>query len=165
MANSLYPCGAVVDARKPVDYSRLKWSDVFVRSRRFFGTYDVDGMRHWLDIVGQVEFLGLPTYEDSSGGSPGGHPGGMEYYFALLDGGLACHDYWGLRNGCLVIGQSCIRYFCYQLGVPQPRKFREEATIPTLESLQQEIEEQQGDIAAHVVLSDRIDQFRELFRA
>ena len=32
MRSSLYPCGTRVDTRNPVDYSRLKWPDVFVRS-------------------------------------------------------------------------------------------------------------------------------------
>ena len=96
MQKSVYPCGSVVDAREPVDYSQLKWSDVFTRSRRYYRTYNVGDMRHWLDIVSHVEVLGLPTYEYSSGGSPGGNAAGSEYYFGLLDGGLACHDFWGL---------------------------------------------------------------------
>jgi hypothetical protein len=49
-------------------------------------------MRYWLDMVGLVEFLGLPTYEYASGGSPAGHPGGIEYYYPCSTVGLAAFD-------------------------------------------------------------------------
>ena len=164
MHNPLYPCGTTVDARNAVDYSRLKWTDVFVRSRRYVQTYNVSDMRYWLDIVGLAEFLGLPTYEYASGGSPAGHPGGIEYYYALLDGGLAYHDFWRMRNAKQVIGYSCVRYFCYELGLKQPRKLPGENEIPTHESLLQEIKDQQSDMAAGVCLELGIDRFRERFR-
>ena len=163
MHNSLYPCGTTVDARKPVNYARLKWTDVFVRSRRYFRTYNVNDMRHWLDVVAQVQFLGLPTYEYSSGGSPAGHAEGIEYYFALLDGGLACHDFWGLRNGCQVMGYNCVRYFCYQLGLKQPRRLRDEKYIPTLESLGREVKFQQSSPAQQDELKQNIERLRERF--
>ena len=111
-----------------------------------------------------AEFLGLPTHEYASGGSPAGHPAGIEYYYALLDGGLAYHDFWRMRNGKQVIGYSCVRYFCYALGLKQPRKLRGENEIPTHESLQQEIKVQQSDMAVGVGLELSIDRFRERFR-
>jgi hypothetical protein len=55
MRSSLYPCGTRVDTRNPVDYSRLKWTDVFVRSPTYVQTYNVSDMRYWLDMVGLVE--------------------------------------------------------------------------------------------------------------
>ena len=164
MRSLIYPCGTLVDARNPVDYSRLKWTDVFVRSRTYVQTYNVRDMRYWLDIVGLAEFLGLPTHEYASGGSPAGHPAGIEYYYALLDGGLAYHDFWRMRNGKQVIGYSCVRYFCYELGLKQPRKWRDENEIPTHESLQQEIKDQQSDMAWGVMLVQSVESFKERFR-
>jgi hypothetical protein len=55
MRNSSYPCGSYVDTRNPVDYSSLKWTDVFVRSSTYPRTYNVSDMRYWLDMVGLVE--------------------------------------------------------------------------------------------------------------
>jgi len=164
MRSSSYPCGTYVDTRNPVDYSSLKWTDVFVRSSTYPRTYNVSDMRYWLDMVSLVEFLGLPTYEYSSGGSPAGHPAGVEYYYPLLDGGLAYHDFWRMRNGKQVIGYNCVRYFCYELGLKQPRKRRGENEMPTHESLKEQIKAQQSDMAEGVFLQLSIDRFKERFR-
>lgn len=163
METPTYPCGTVVDARRPVDYSRLKWNDVFVRSRRYWQTFDVAKMRYWIDVVGHVQYLGLPSYEYSSGGSPGGHAEGIEFYFALLDGGLAYHDFWKLRYGRQVMGRKCVRFLCYELGLDQPRKWRGEESVPTRESLLAEIEFQQSDPRQHDELRDHIERFCERF--
>jgi hypothetical protein len=164
MRSSLYPCGTLVDTRNPVDYSRLKWTDVFVKSRTYGQTYNVSDMQYWIDVVGHVQYLGLPSYEYSSEGSPGGHPEGIEYYFALLDGGLAYHDFWKMRYGCQVEGRKCVRFLCYELGLEQPRKWRGEKSVPTRESLLAEIEFQQSDHRQLDVLRNRIEWFRESFR-
>ena len=162
MRNSSYPCGSYVDTRNPVDYSSLKWTDVFLRT--YSANYEVSDMQYWSDMVGHVQYLGLPSYEYSSGGSPGGHPAGVEYYYPLLDGGLAYHDFWRMRNGKQVIGYNCVRYFCYELGLKQPRKRRGENEMPTHESLKEEIKAQQSDMAEGVFLQLSIDRFKERFR-
>jgi len=172
MRSSLYPCGTRVDARNPVDYSYLKWTDVFARSTTYALTYNVSDMRYWLDIVGLVQFLGLPTYEYATGCPPAGDPAGVEYYYPLLDGGIAYHDFWRLRNGKFrdmrngkqVIGSNCVRYFCYELGLKQPRRRRGENKIPSHQSLKEEIKDQQSDMAVGVFLELRIEEFRERFR-
>lgn len=53
MRSSIYPCGTLADTRRPVDYSSLKWTDVFLRL--YAPNYKVSDMRYWLDMVGLVE--------------------------------------------------------------------------------------------------------------
>jgi hypothetical protein len=55
MRSSIYPCGTFIDTRNPVDYSHLKWPDVFVRSPTCARTYNISEMRYCLDMVGLVE--------------------------------------------------------------------------------------------------------------
>ena len=162
MRNSSYPCGSYVDTRNPVDYSSLKWTDVFVRT--YSANYEVSDMQYWSDMVGHVQYLGLPSYEYSSGGSPGGHPEGVEYYFALLDGGLAYYDFWNLRSDCWVRGHKCIRFLCYELGLDQPKKWRGEKSVTTRESLLAEIKFQQSDPCQLAELREQIERFYEYFR-
>jgi len=44
MRSSIYPCGMLADTRNPVDYSRRKRTDVFLRI--YAPNYNVSDMRY-----------------------------------------------------------------------------------------------------------------------
>ncbi len=122
-----------------------KWTDVFRRSSLGPQIYFVKGSQwvrfptygdslnseceHWDRVYKTCVRLEVP-YREICSSSPV-NATGLNQDFAFLDGGVVSRfgNYWVGRKGAWVVGRQTLRLTCYEMGIPQPKRWRGEAKI------------------------------------